>query len=49
MAGIEELFAVRFRSWDVSGDPAEAAGAILHIAGLPDPPLRLLLSSDAAR
>lgn len=38
-----------FLSWDLPGDPAEAAGAILHMAGLQDPPLRLLLSSDAFR
>ncbi len=30
------------------GDPAKAAQAILHIAGVPQPPLRLLLGSDAA-
>jgi NAD(P)-dependent dehydrogenase (short-subunit alcohol dehydrogenase family) len=29
------------------GDPARAAAAILHIAGLPKPPLRLLLGEDA--
>ena len=29
------------------GDPAKAAAAILHIAGLGEPPLRLLLGSDA--
>jgi NAD(P)-dependent dehydrogenase (short-subunit alcohol dehydrogenase family) len=29
------------------GDPAKAAAAILHIVGLSDPPLRLLLGSDA--
>jgi len=31
------------------GDPAKAAAAILHIASLSDPPLRLLLGSDAVR
>jgi NAD(P)-dependent dehydrogenase (short-subunit alcohol dehydrogenase family) len=30
------------------GDPAKAAAVILHIAGLAEPPLRLLLGSDAA-
>jgi NAD(P)-dependent dehydrogenase (short-subunit alcohol dehydrogenase family) len=30
------------------GDPAKAAAVILHIAGLVEPPLRLLLGSDAA-
>jgi hypothetical protein len=29
------------------GDPAKAAAVILHIAGLDEPPLRLLLGSDA--
>jgi NAD(P)-dependent dehydrogenase (short-subunit alcohol dehydrogenase family) len=29
------------------GDPDKAAAAILHIAGLTEPPLRLLLGSDA--
>ena len=29
------------------GDPAKAADAILYIAGLDEPPLRLLLGSDA--
>jgi NAD(P)-dependent dehydrogenase (short-subunit alcohol dehydrogenase family) len=29
------------------GDPIKAAGALLHIASLSDPPLRLLLGSDA--
>jgi NAD(P)-dependent dehydrogenase (short-subunit alcohol dehydrogenase family) len=29
------------------GDPAKAAAVLLHIASLPDPPLRLLLGSDA--
>jgi NAD(P)-dependent dehydrogenase (short-subunit alcohol dehydrogenase family) len=29
------------------GDPAKAAKAILRIASLPDPPLRLLLGTDA--
>jgi NAD(P)-dependent dehydrogenase (short-subunit alcohol dehydrogenase family) len=31
------------------GDPAKAAAAVLHIASLDDPPLRLLLGSDAYR
>jgi NAD(P)-dependent dehydrogenase (short-subunit alcohol dehydrogenase family) len=31
------------------GDPAKAASAILYIASLSDPPLRLLLGSDAVR
>ena len=31
------------------GDPAKAAAAVLHIASLNDPPLRLLLGSDAIR
>jgi NAD(P)-dependent dehydrogenase (short-subunit alcohol dehydrogenase family) len=31
------------------GDPAKAAAAVLHIASLNDPPLRLLLGSDAVR
>ena len=31
------------------GNPARAAVAILHIAGLDEPPLRLLLGSDAVR
>jgi NAD(P)-dependent dehydrogenase (short-subunit alcohol dehydrogenase family) len=31
------------------GDPTKAAAAILHIAGSQDPPLRLLLGSDAVR
>jgi NAD(P)-dependent dehydrogenase (short-subunit alcohol dehydrogenase family) len=42
--------AVRFqRDYDGKqpGDPAKAAGAVLHIASLPEPPLRLLLGSDA--
>lgn len=29
------------------GDPAKAAAAVLHLASLSDPPLRLLLGSDA--
>jgi NAD(P)-dependent dehydrogenase (short-subunit alcohol dehydrogenase family) len=29
------------------GDPAKAAAVLLHIASLPDPPLRLLLGSDS--
>src|SRR5580700_4578213 len=29
------------------GDPVKAAAALLHIASLPNPPLRLLLGSDA--
>jgi len=29
------------------GDPAKAAAALLHIASLPEPPLRLVLGSDA--
>ena len=31
------------------GDPAKAAAAVLHIVSLSDPPLRLLLGSDAVR
>jgi NAD(P)-dependent dehydrogenase (short-subunit alcohol dehydrogenase family) len=31
------------------GDPAKAAAAILHVTSLGDPPLRLLLGSDAFR
>ncbi|PDT16149.1 short-chain dehydrogenase/reductase [Rhizobium sp. J15] len=31
------------------GDPAKAAAVIIHIAGLDEPPLRLLLGSDAVR
>jgi len=31
------------------GDPAKAAAAVLHVASLDDPPLRLLLGSDAYR
>jgi NAD(P)-dependent dehydrogenase (short-subunit alcohol dehydrogenase family) len=31
------------------GDPAKAAAAVLHIVSLDDPPLRLLLGSDAVR
>jgi len=31
------------------GDPVKAAAAILHVASLNDPPLRLLLGSDAVR
>ncbi|UVD55546.1 oxidoreductase [Rhizobium sp. Pop5] len=31
------------------GDPAKAAAAVIHIAGLEEPPLRLLLGSDAVR
>jgi NAD(P)-dependent dehydrogenase (short-subunit alcohol dehydrogenase family) len=31
------------------GDPAKAAAAILRVASLDEPPLRLLLGSDAAR
>src|SRR4029077_8290907 len=31
------------------GDPAKAAAAVFHIASLNDPPLRLLLGSDAVR
>jgi len=41
---------VRFqRNYDGKqpGDPAKAAAAVLHIASLSDPPLRLLLGSDA--
>jgi len=41
---------VRFqRNYDGKqpGDPAKAAAAVLHIASLPEPPLRLLLGSDA--
>jgi hypothetical protein len=41
---------VRFqRDYDGNqpGDPAKAAAAVLHIASLSDPPLRLLLGSDA--
>jgi hypothetical protein len=29
------------------GDPAKAAAVLLHIASLPEPPLRLLLGSDS--
>jgi NAD(P)-dependent dehydrogenase (short-subunit alcohol dehydrogenase family) len=29
------------------GDPAKAAAALLHVASLPDPPLRVLLGTDA--
>jgi hypothetical protein len=29
------------------GDPTRAASAILHVVGLADPPLRLILGSDA--
>jgi hypothetical protein len=29
------------------GDPARAAAVVLHVAGLEEPPLRLLLGSDA--
>ena len=35
---------VRFQQ---PGDPVKAAAALLHIASLPNPPLRLLLGSDA--
>jgi len=41
---------VRFqRNYDgrQPGDPVKAAAALLHIASLPEPPLRLLLGSDA--
>src|SRR6266436_5521683 len=41
---------VRFqRTYDRKqpGDPVKAAAALLHIASLPEPPLRLLLGSDA--
>ena len=41
---------VRFqRNYDGKqpGDPAKAAAALLHIASLSDPPLRLLLGSDS--
>ena len=41
---------VRFqRNYDGKqpGDPAKAAAALLHITSLPEPPLRLLLGSDA--
>lgn len=31
------------------GDPVKAAAVIIHIAGLDEPPLRLLLGSDAVR
>jgi NAD(P)-dependent dehydrogenase (short-subunit alcohol dehydrogenase family) len=31
------------------GDPAKAAAAVIHIANLKDPPLRLLLGGDAVR
>ena len=31
-----------------AGDPAKAAAVILHVVGLEEPPLRLLLGSDAA-
>src|SRR5438552_3403457 len=43
---------VRFqRNYDGKqpGDPAKAAAAVLHIASLADPPLRLLLGSDASK
>lgn len=42
--------AVRFqRDYDGKqpGDPVRAAAVVLHIASLPEPPLRLLLGSDA--
>src|SRR5258707_679928 len=42
--------AVRFqRSYNgrQPGDPAKAAGALLHVASLSEPPLRLLLGSDS--
>src|SRR6267154_3899283 len=42
--------AVRFqRSYDGKqpGDPAKAAAALLHVASLSEPPLRLLLGSDS--
>ena len=41
---------VRFqRTYDGNqpGDPAKAAAALLQLAALPEPPLRLLLGSDA--
>jgi hypothetical protein len=31
------------------GDPAKAAAVIIQVAGMDDPPLRLLLGSDAAK
>ena len=31
------------------GDPVKAAAVIIHIASLDEPPLRLLLGSDAVR
>lgn len=31
------------------GDPAKAAAVVIHIAGLDEPPFRLLLGSDAVR
>ena len=38
----------RYREGAVAlGDPAKAAQAILKIASVPEPPLRLLLGSDA--
>jgi NAD(P)-dependent dehydrogenase (short-subunit alcohol dehydrogenase family) len=38
---------VRENSGQQAGDPSKAAKAILHIAELPEPPLRLLLGSGA--
>ena len=32
-----------------TGDPVRAAAAILHVASLAEPPLRLILGSDAFR
>ncbi|MBY5647140.1 SDR family NAD(P)-dependent oxidoreductase [Rhizobium leguminosarum] len=49
---IEPGATVRFqREYDgrQPGDPAKAAAVVIHIAGLEEPPFRLLLGSDALR
>jgi NAD(P)-dependent dehydrogenase (short-subunit alcohol dehydrogenase family) len=39
---------IRKRTDAARGDPAKMAQAVLHLASLPEPPLRVLLGSDAA-
>ena len=37
------------KTWNPSGDPSKVAQVVLEIAGMENPPLRLLLGSDAYR
>ena len=47
--GFSEVLAKDVRPLAQPGDPVKAAAVIMHIATLDEPPLRLLLGSDAIR